>query len=183
MSAEDYLVKLIVETDAPLAEAEAERQRVDDRIASLKAERYGLELALARIRGVPKPPPPGTNGLAVEGVVPEEVRLWRSRTRLGAVERVLRESGPIHRKDLHARLLREGRNDTIVAVSAALSHLHRQDRAVSLGNGMWTHPGLSTDSAASEDRAEPDAATEPGHTLLSEQHDLAEGGDGHEEGA
>ncbi len=137
MDIDALLRRLLAETDRPLALAEAELQAAKEKVAEIQAERYGLELALARQRGVPAP------RRRAESV--DSDNEWQPLDRTSAIERVLREAGgPLHRKEVVARLNQHGRDDALEHVSAALAHLHKKHRAVGKGGGIWVHPDHDT---------------------------------------
>src|ERR1700680_417063 len=113
MDTESVLLELLGETETPLAQAEAEQVRASERVERLKAERYGLQLALARHRGEPEPARPTSAAAVDAGTVrhPTPAALaWRALNGSDAVERVVTEAGrPMNRNDIVARLTEAGR--------------------------------------------------------------------------
>jgi len=136
MNTEALLRRLLEETDRPLSLAEVELQAAEEKVATIRAERFGLELALARQRGVPASRP------RPEVASDNE---WQPLDRTSAIERVLQEAGgALHRKEVVARLTRHGRDDALEHVSAALAYLNKKHRVVSKGEGVWVHPDHDT---------------------------------------
>jgi hypothetical protein len=143
---ESALAELLAETERPLAQAELELSLLEDRIARLRAERYGLQLALARRRG--ERPPAGATGAAPSQSppMPPAARLagpWSGLSRAEAVERVLVDAAePLTRLDVVERLDAAGRSgDDPDAVSAALAYLQREGRTARVGRGRWAPTG------------------------------------------
>lgn len=144
MSTDAVLRRLLNETEAPLAAAEVELHRLQERIRELQAERYGLQLALARRFEEPPEvaepaaarPPPGK----LPGNELRSEELWNVLSRAEAVERVLEAADrPLNRQEVVTMLEQAGRQgDTPDAVSAALAYLQRIDRATRAGRNQWT---------------------------------------------
>lgn len=134
--------KLLRETEGPMARAEADLRAAQEKIDKIKAERYGLELVLARLGGDKAP--------RVEIRTLQETEGWRELGRSDAVERVLREAGkPLHRKEVAEILAQYGRRDALDHISAALAYLQRNHRARGKGSGMWVHPDHDRDNLLS----------------------------------
>ncbi|MDP9412108.1 MAG: hypothetical protein M3P70_16755 [Actinomycetota bacterium] len=133
------LRELIAQTERPLALAEAEVRAAQERVEKVKAERFGLELALARHLGEPTPSQPSEATKAAP-TDPESFE-WQRLSRTDASLRVLQQAGrPMHRKELQAELHAHGRDDSLDHMSAALAYLNRSGRVLSKGYGMWVHP-------------------------------------------
>ncbi len=139
VSAESVLRQLLAETERPLAEAELEVHRLEERIRELQAERYGLQLALARHRGQPDHAPSAESLSRAGQDRVDSAILWQMISRAEAVERVLEESArPLTRQEVVEVLVGCGRNeDTPDAVSAALAYLQRIGRARRAGRNQW----------------------------------------------
>lgn len=186
MDTDTMLRKLLEETERPLALAEQELRAAQENVARIQAERYGLELALARHTGEPAPQPqPEPWESPAKAGDPE----WLPLDRSSAIERVLAEAGqPLHRKEIVKRLHMHGRDDSLNNVSAALAYLGRNDRVKGKGRGVWAHPdhvdgpgdggahgGQGAASTASENSGEPREGNDPadnGVVPLSERrHD------------
>ena len=139
VSAESVLRQLLAETERPLAEAELELHRLEERIRELQAERYGLQLALARHRdSATDAAGPEVPETPIGDAVRSEM-LWQMLSRAEAVERVLEDAaGPLTRQEVVEVLRRCGRHDdTADAVSAALAYLQRIGRARRTGRNQW----------------------------------------------
>lgn len=147
MEVEVVLQGLLSEVEVLLADAEAELLRLEEQVTGFQAERYGLQLALARRRGQPGPvaltgPPSDRQDGPPWAVVP-----WQDLSRAEAVlELLLQEGGPLSRMTLTERLAEVGRvGDDPDAVSAALAYLRRTGRAERVAAGQWvareTTPG------------------------------------------
>lgn len=142
METEDALQTVLGDVELLLVDAEDRLRRVEEEVASLQAERYGLQLALARLRGgvVPVPPPPlpalPGDGTVEPGWVPAS---WQELSRAEAVYQVLlEENGALSRGTITERLAEVGRvGDDPDAVSAALAYLRRTGRAERTGLGQW----------------------------------------------
>lgn len=138
----EILKRLYEEALQRLDQARAEVER-------LEAERYGLELALARTgTDSPSRSSGATSSMRVE---PDPENEWLALDRTEAVHRVMREAGePIHRKDILSRLWARGRTtDTLELVGATLAHLKKTGRAVGHGGGKYAIPDPNeTDPAA-----------------------------------
>src|SRR5680860_58807 len=146
MEAENLLRRLLEETERPLALAEAELKSAQETVARIQAERYGLELALARHLGRPAP--------RQVDAADEGGDEWRRLNRSDAAERVLAEAGmPLHRKEIVARLHSHGREDSLNHVSAALAYLGQKERVLGRGQGVWVHRDHELDRLRSDDGA------------------------------
>jgi hypothetical protein len=137
---EDVLKAVLSEVEVLLGEAEDELRRLEDQVATLQAERYGLQLALARRTGrgpAVASSAPALGGGAGEGVW--EPVLWHDLSRAEAVyQLLLDEGGPLSRGVLTERLAEVGRvGDDPDSVSAALAYLRRTGRAERTGLGQW----------------------------------------------
>lgn len=144
MDADEVLRALLAETDSPLKLAEAELRSAQEKIDKIKAERYGLELALARRQGNPEPPAPTREVTDPITVTPApHAPDWGGLARTEAALRVLAIAGrSMHRKEILLEIHRRGRNDTLDDLSAALAYLNRTHRVVSLGKGVWASPDV-----------------------------------------
>lgn len=139
---ESVLKQLLAATDKPLAAAEDQVRKAEAQVEQIRAERYGLELALARLQDATTVGGVIVNGRDVTGAAPapnaDPENQWVALDRTDAIERVLKEAGkPIHRKVLVKTLHDHGRDDTIELVSAALAYLKRKFRAMNFGDGFW----------------------------------------------
>ena len=146
MEVEDALQDVLAEVELLLADAEDQLRRVEEEVASLQAERYGLQLALARRRGGPVR---GVGGAAAAhpgdraGPAPWEPVPWQELSRAEAVyQLLLEEAGPLSRGTITERLAEVGRvGDDPDSVSAALAYLRRTGRAEREGLGQWVATG------------------------------------------
>lgn len=137
------LTELLENTETPIRLAEAAVRTAQEKLDRLKAERYGLELALGRHRG--RPESPASSFVVNAEVVDDERTLWQIKRRTEAALAVLREAGrPMHRREIEAMLREHGRDDSLADLSAALAYLHRSGRTVSLGSGLWAEGEVST---------------------------------------
>jgi hypothetical protein len=141
MEVEDALQAVLGEVEVLLADAEDQLRRLEEHVAGLQAERYGLQLALARREGGgPTGPLPASPALAgsVAGGGAWEVP-WPDLSRAEAVHQLLLdEGGPLSRGVLTERLAEVGRvGDDPDSVSAALAYLRRTGRAERTGLGQW----------------------------------------------
>ncbi len=146
MEVEEALEILLAEVDVVLADAEAELRRLEEQVAGLRAERYGLQLALARRQGgVPPAVVPAGAASSHGGVgdVDWEPVPWPELSRAEAVYQVLLdEMGPLSRGTITERLAEVGRvGDDPDSVSAALAYLRRTGRAERTGLGQWVAVG------------------------------------------
>ena len=140
MEVEEVLQALLAEVEALLADAEAELLRLEEQVTGFQAERYGLQLVLARRRGQA-----GAAGLSAaapserQDGPPWTVVPWPDLSRAEAVlELLLQEGGPLSRMALTERLADVGRvGDDPDAVSAALAYLRRTGRAERVAAGQW----------------------------------------------
>ena len=107
----------------------------------LRREVEGLRIALSALEegeGRVQSRPGFVERMADVLTVAGEIGEWRRLPRTEAIERIFAEVGtPLHRTDLHERLMLKGRIDSLGALSAALSYLKREGRAQSLGRGRW----------------------------------------------
>jgi hypothetical protein len=147
MEVEAALQEVLGEVEVLLADAEEQLRRLEEEVASLQAERYGLQLALARRRSEPAPglPVAGTGGPAdVPDRAAWEPVPWPELSRAEAVHQVLlEEPGPVSRGAITDRLAEVGRvGDDPDSVSAALAYLRRTGRARRTGLGQWVATGL-----------------------------------------
>jgi hypothetical protein len=140
MEVEDALQVVLGEVEVLLADAEDRLRRLEEDVAGLQAERYGLQLALARRRGGTRPPPP-LPVLPGDGTVEPgwEPVSWQELSRAEAVyQLLLEENGPLARGTIAERLAEVGRlGDDPDSVSAALAYLRRTGRAERTGLGQW----------------------------------------------
>jgi hypothetical protein len=166
MDTEAVLRDLLAQTERPLALAEAELRSAQEKIEKLKAERFGLELALARHRG--EPAPTKVDSTSEPSRKTEAESPWLRMGRVGAAERALQEAGrPVHRKALQAMLIDKGRDDSLDLLSAALAYLKRNGRAMSKGQGMWVHPDHDDVEPQGEEALDGEDPAEAGSSNLS----------------
>jgi hypothetical protein len=107
-----------------LAKVEAQLGRAVQEEAALRAvaARYNLE--------IPEEAQP----------LSEEVREWLAMTRTDAVERVLKEAKkPQSPTEIVEALADKGREDNASLVSATLTYLKQQEKAVQKSRGQWVH--------------------------------------------
>lgn len=132
---------LIAALDAKTAESEAtirdlqawlatEQQALTD----LRREAAAVRSALDRVNGGRAQTSPGDSS-------------WLNLSQVNAVERALREGGPMHLRDISALLVAKGRDGTTTAaVSACLTQLRQvRGSVVNVGKGRWdyAHPAPS----------------------------------------
>jgi hypothetical protein len=110
---------------ASLARAQAERDRLDAVVSDLAVEVDGLRKAIER-----------HDVQAVEVIDPPEQNPWPAMPRTEAILAVLGNE-PMSPNDIVTQLHKLGRDDEYNAVSAALAHLQRSGRAMSMGRGQW----------------------------------------------
>lgn len=118
-------------------------------IEALQAEKAGLTLALRRHGG-------GDDSAAVEEMEAprtlapaSEKSPWRTRNRVAVVEMALRQlAGPASPTDVAALLKENDREEDADAVSAALAHLKRSDRADRVGRAQWVIRSKNAESPA-----------------------------------
>jgi hypothetical protein len=144
MEEAEALRQLLAETDALLAESQLELRRLEDYVRSLEAERYGLQLALARRREERR----ATGAVAPEAAVVRGAEApvrasWPDRPRSDAVFEVLAaDASPMTRGEIVERLSTTGRvGDHADAVSATLAYLRRTGRVERVGPGLWAATG------------------------------------------
>ena len=148
MEVEEVLQALLAEVELLLTDAEAQLVRLEEQVNGLQAERYGLQLALARrrdqaptadLQGPLRPPQQGAR--ATWETVP-----WQDMSRAEAVlQLLLEEGGPLSRMGIAERLAEVGRvGDDPDAVSAALAYLRRTGRAERAGAGQWVARGTGS---------------------------------------
>lgn len=134
------LEQLLGETETPLAKAKRAQREAEEQVRKIEAERYGLQLALARHLGEPEPAapaPPNDHEVEASPVLGE----WAQLNRGAAAERALNELGrPADRKEIVRYLTSKGRTDTVDLISAALSYGQRNGRVKRLDDGSWTTP-------------------------------------------
>ncbi len=168
MDTDAILRELIAQTDRPLALAEAEVKAAQEKVEKLRAERYGLELALARHRGEPAPTQPRATHMEPVSPSDPDIMEWQRLSRTDAALRVLEEAGkPVHRKTLQAELHARGRDDSLDHMSAALAYLNRRGRAISKGYGMWVHPDHDHQEPEATDPQEAEDPAEAGSSKVS----------------
>lgn len=148
MEVEEVLLDLLAEADFLLTEAESELRLVEERVKALDAERYGLQLALDRRRGVATTAVAPSTMASSEGHDPApswEPAPWPTLSRAEAVlQLLLEEEAPLSRVTITQRLAELGREgDDPDAVSAALAYLRRTGRAERAGPGQWVASGPS----------------------------------------
>ena len=141
MEVEDALQAVLGEVEVLLADAEDQLRRLEEHVAGLQAERYGLQLALARREGRGHAAAPAASP-ALAGSVAGEAAWevpWPELSRAEAVyQLLLDEGGPLSRGVLTERLGDVGRvGDDPDSVSAALAYLRRTGRAERTGLGQW----------------------------------------------
>jgi hypothetical protein len=144
---DEALRQLLAETDALLAESQLELRRLEEHVRALEAERYGLQLALARRReegratgGAVAPSAAAAPRAALVHEAEAPVRAsWQDLPRSDAVLEVLvADGGPMTRGDIAERLAATGRlGDHADAVSATLAYLRRAGRVERVGSGLW----------------------------------------------
>lgn len=166
---EAVLEHLLAATDEPMAAAEAAVKDAQERVEAIRAERYGLQLALARLREQSPDPKERRPSKFAAGVAAAAAVLtvthWRQMDRTDAIVKVLQDAGkPIHRTAIVARLHEHGRDDTIELVSAALAYLKKKMRVMNYGNGYWSFFDLS--AAADEWATNADDPAEAGSSSV-----------------
>lgn len=137
-NAEAVFAVLIHENDEATERIQVERRRLDAHQRQLLLERYGLELALARLRGHAPPPAPVTP--EVTGHPPmHDASDWQTMKRADAIERVISEAArPVNRRAIQEALADRGRDDDLTGVSSTLAHLRRYNRVEKVGtSGEW----------------------------------------------
>ncbi len=145
------MAKVITILKQSLQEAERDIERLEAELIRLRAVRDGLGYAIEREQR-PRTKPQVNGGLGDWGG-----------PRIAAVERVLREAAtPLSPIEIARQLQDRGRDDSTPGVSAALSRLKRESRAVQSGYGKWS-------AAAPEHEERLDADVQP-------LHQAAEGG-------
>ena len=144
MQTHELLLALASDIDTTrdwLAELRAEVAATETRLSDLQAERRAVENAVSRYDPAARPKAPDPD--------PE----WVSLTRVDAIERALREAGPLHLTEIAALLADRGRpRDDTAAISASLTSLQKSRQSVVLvGKGRWDYAG--------EKLAEPEGTT------------------------
>lgn len=165
----ETLRQAIGDTDATLrireghiAELMAEVVKIKVEVESLNAERSGLALALKR-HSSDLPPTDET----IEDLGFELKSVWQELNRVAVVEKALQElNEPASPAQVAALLATHGRDETAEAVSAALAHLKRSERADRVGRAQWVirpknaespaGAGLSVLPAPTSDERRPD---------------------------
>lgn len=134
MQVTDLLLALGEDIDGTrqwLTELRTEVAAAEQKLTALQAERCAVENAASRHDPAAAPPVPVAD--------PE----WLSLTRVDAIERSLREHGPMHLSEIADLLAQRGRpRDDLAAVSASLSNLKAtRQSVVILGQGRWGYAG------------------------------------------
>jgi hypothetical protein len=146
------LAALVHEAEAELSDAEARLARAQADVAELRAERDALQAVFRRRAR-------STNSseqitmpqmTVVDMKTSPAASEWRSKARTDAVEQALaylwgpgRAVGPA---EIHAFLIKEGREDKKEYIHAALAHLSRKNRVHREGAARWA-PGPASEDA------------------------------------
>jgi len=130
----DLLVALaddISETRAWANELREELGRAEQKLTDLQVETKAIDNAMARY------------GLAGPRALVDTDPAWPTLTRVDAIERALRESGPLHLNEIRSYLVRRGcEPSSIGAISATLTNLHQhRESVVNVGKGRWDYVG------------------------------------------
>jgi hypothetical protein len=137
------LEEVLAETNKELAEVIRRIQGLQKRAEDLKAEKMGLQMALARrvARSQERKERVLDTAVAVmdAAVTAHDAFTWRSLTRTDAILRLLRETDQsISPTDISKMLRSRGReDDTPDYVSAALAYLKRNGKVERSGYGKW----------------------------------------------
>lgn len=134
MEANDLLLALARDIDDTrdwLAQLRAEVGATEKRLDLLQAERSAVDSAVRRYDPAARPP----------ALTPDPE--WVSLSRVDAIERALREAGPLHLTEIRDLLVARGRpSDPVEAISASLSSLRATRQSVVLvGKGRWDYAG------------------------------------------
>jgi sarcosine oxidase gamma subunit len=117
------LTEALTNCDTALSAAQSEMQALTERIARLRDEKRGLELAIARLNG--HATPAKSNG-------------WEAMSRPEAVLRLLQQhDSPMSPAEITRQLAEVGRPDDPRFVSAALSALRARRQVERVGPGEW----------------------------------------------
>lgn len=129
------LLAALHDAEKRLATAEKRRQELDTRIEELRAEKHGLDLAVARHR-LETTQQGDTEQSPSQGA-------WINLHRTNAILQMLqREQRAMTPSELSSALISVGRKkDNPAYVSAALSYLKRNHRVRSEGQGRWSLNG------------------------------------------
>ena len=120
----------ITDTRSWVNELRAELAQAEQRLTDLQVEARAVENGLSRYGTAPPPPV-------------EADPSWHSLTRVDAIERVLRDHGPLHLSEIQTLLVQRGcERSNVAAISATLTTLNRRrGSVVNTGKGRWDYVG------------------------------------------
>jgi hypothetical protein len=140
----EMLAELIGEAERERVEAEAELQRLTEKIAMLRSEEDAFRSALARRTPTVSPEPSATTKRRPFDPSKIEIRDipgWVMMSRTDAVELAIREilktAESASPGEIEQTLAANGRHDDRDKIGGALSYLRRENRIHRLGRGQW----------------------------------------------